>query len=209
MSELKSTRATDAGQHLNASRTRHGCTPGSGHPACLLIAGLGNELLGDDGLGVHAIRELEKHPIADVTTVAIGTDVLKGLAYLEAAERVLLLDSVCGGKPPETIYVFDCDEPRTCSPMHSIHSMSLREALVVLSIGCHPPPITVIGVEPSSLTPGLELSPAVRAALPCAVNLARETVAGWLAELLTTRPRRHACGARSTPISAKHTRQTR
>ena len=146
----------------------------------ILIAGVGNELLTDDGVGLHAIRELEKAPLPGVTAVAIGTDVLRGLPFLEAAQHVLLIDAARGGEAPGTIYLFDSRDHGSAAPMHSLHSMGLREALRVLSPHCVPPPVAVIGVEPASLDYGMTLSPSVQAALPQVVALARKTVLEWL-----------------------------
>lgn len=146
----------------------------------ILIAGVGNELLTDDGVGVHVVRELERDLPSGVQAVAIGTDVLRGLPFLEAAERVLLIDAAHGGRPSGTIYVFDAVATAATAPMHSLHSMGLREALKMLAPDCVAPPITVIGVEPASLDYGMTLSPLVLAALPQVVALARSTVLTWL-----------------------------
>jgi hydrogenase maturation protease len=150
------------------------------HSPRILIAGVGNELLTDDGVGVHAIRELEHDLPMGVEAVAIGTDVLRGLPFLESAERVLLIDAAHGGQPPGTIYVFDATDAVATGTMHSLHSMGLREALKRLAPNCVAPPITVMGVEPASLDYGLSLSPLVQAALPQVVALARKTVLTWL-----------------------------
>ena len=148
-------------------------------PTRILIAGVGNELLTDDGIGVHAVRELEKEPLSGITVVAIGTDVLRGLPFLEAADRVLLIDAVRGGQPAGTIYTFDAGESVNDSPRHSLHSLGLREAMRVLSPDCPPPRVTVLGVEPASLTYGLDLSSVVATVLPRVTALAREIIAQW------------------------------
>jgi hydrogenase maturation protease len=148
----------------------------------IVIAGVGNLLLSDDGVGVHAIRELQNDPVPGVTVADIGTAVLHGLSFLDAARRVLVIDAARGGQPPGTIYVFDSSNATTAAPMHSLHSMGLREALRVLSPHRAPPAITVIGVEPASLDSGMTLSAPVQSALPQVVALARETISTWLHE---------------------------
>jgi len=147
-----------------------------------LIAGIGNWLLTDDGVGIHAVRELEQQPIPGVWMVDFGTAILHALAHLESAERVLLIDAVKGGRPPGTIYFFEATGNRETSAPFSIHSLGWREALRFLSPGKTPPAITVLGVEPASLAYGIELSPTVRAVLPELLSLARKTVSEWLAE---------------------------
>lgn len=145
----------------------------------ILIAGLGNELLSDDGVGVHAVRELEQIPIPGVILADIGTAVLHGLHFLETADQVLAIDAARGGQPPGTIYLFDAAENAEALSVVSIHAMGLREAARFLMTGRPAPRITVIGVEPESLAYGMSLSIPVRAALPGVVALARETIAQW------------------------------
>ena len=145
----------------------------------ILIAGLGNELLSDDGVGIHAVRELQKHPIPGVTMVDIGTAILHGLPFLEAADRVLVIDAAKGGRPPGTVFLFEAADNAGTEPMTSIHAMGLREAARFLMAGKLAPPITVLGVEPESLGYGMSLSAPVRAALPRVVSLSWETVAQW------------------------------
>ena len=145
----------------------------------ILIAGLGNELLSDDGVGVHAVRELEQVPILDVILADIGTAVLHGLHYLETADHVLAIDAARGGQPPGTVYLFEAAEDAEALSVVSIHAMGLREAARVLMTGRPAPRITILGVEPESLACGMNLSPPVRAALPGVISLARKTVARW------------------------------
>jgi hydrogenase maturation protease len=149
------------------------------HPGYILLAGVGNALCGDDGVGVHAIRMLQEHAFPGVVMVEIGTGVLHGLSFLEAAERVLILDAVRGGQSPGTIYQFDATAPPEPGARTSIHAMGLIEAARRLLPGRLLPPVAVIGVEPASLEFSLALSTPVQSALPAVVSLAIETVAGW------------------------------
>jgi hydrogenase maturation protease len=145
----------------------------------VLVAGVGNELLSDDGVGIHAVRELQREPMPGVTVVDIGTAILHGLPFLEEADRVLVIDAVRGGKAPGTIYRFEAREKLQGEAVHSIHALGLREAANLLLVGRPVPPITVLGVEPETFKPGLTLSESVQAALPRLVSLARETIAQW------------------------------
>ena len=145
----------------------------------ILIVGVGNELLSDDGIGVHAIRKLQEEPIPGVVMAEIGTAILHGLHFLESPERVLVIDAARGGHAPGTIYLFDAAEHARLKAPASIHAMGLREAAGCLLTHKSVPPITVLGIEPETLDYGMNLSAPVRAALPQVVLLARETVAAW------------------------------
>lgn len=143
------------------------------------IAGVGNELLTDDGFGVHVVRELQETPLPGVGMFEIGTAILHGLSCLEGAQRVLVIDAVRGGRAPGTIYQFDAATSATLPPGASIHALGLREALRFLPPGCSRPTVTVLGVEPASLAYGLDLSAVVQAAVPRVVELARSIVTEW------------------------------
>jgi hydrogenase maturation protease len=149
----------------------------------ILIAGVGNELLADDGVGIHAIRELRKDPIPGVSLVEIGTAILHGLHFLESVDRVLVIDAARGGRPPGSIYLFEAGGGVNDSPVHSIHALGLREAAAFLMAG-KTPAITVLGVEPEALDYRMTLSESVQAALPQVVALARGTVSAWMRDAL-------------------------
>ena len=154
----------------------------------LLVVGVGNLLRGDDGVGVHAIQALQKDPIPGVAMVEIGTAILHGLSFVEAADRVLVVDAAKASQAPGTIYLFDATEATETKAVSSIHALGLREAMRFLS-RAEPPPVTVIGVEPLALDYRMELSAPVQAALPQVVALARETLSDWMREAaLTTAP---------------------
>lgn len=144
----------------------------------ILVAGVGNLLMSDDGIGIHAIQELQQSPIPGVTMVEIGTAILHGLAFVESADRVLVIDAAKGGQEPGTIYQFDPTGATEGKAVSSIHALGLREAVRFLS-SWTPPHITVIGVEPLVVGYGMDLSAPVRAALPQVVALARETLLHW------------------------------
>jgi hydrogenase maturation protease len=144
----------------------------------ILIAGVGNELLSDDGVGIYAVRALQEDPLPGVTLAEIGTAVLHGLDFLDGADRVLVIDAARGGRPPGTLYLFEAADNSGAEALTSVHAMGLREAARLL-YGKPVPPITILGVEPESLAYGMGLSHTVQAALPRAVSLARKTVAAW------------------------------
>ena len=81
-------------------------------PPRILIAGLGNCLLRDDGIGVHAIRSLQQNPPPGVVVAEVGTAVLDALHLLEWAEKILAIDAMQAGGNPGTLYAFGVDAGR-------------------------------------------------------------------------------------------------
>jgi len=160
----------------------------------LLIAGLGNSLLADDGVGVHAVRELRRDPPPGASVVEVGTAVLDALHLFEAADTVLALDAVRAGEAPGTIYEVHPDAGAGAGPSTSLHgpgdpasapSTSLHELDLRGVLGMLPadrrPDLIILGVEPERIDYGLELSPTVRAVLHEFVETVRRTARSLLA----------------------------
>lgn len=146
----------------------------------LLIAGLGNLLLTDDGVGIHALRALESDPPPGAVLLEIGTAVLDALDWIERADRIVALDAVHGAAEPGTVYRVDVGELRPAAAPMSIHELDLRAALRLIP-GARVPQIIALGVEPAVVDYGMELSPAVQAALPAYLEEIRALSAELLA----------------------------
>jgi len=149
----------------------------------LLIAGLGNSLLMDDGIGVHAVRELRRDPPPGATVVEVGTAVLDALHLIEGAGVVLALDAVEAGGAPGTIYeVRPGAGTADNAQSTSLHELDLRGVLAMLPEDRRPN-LIVLGMEPERIDYGLELSPAVRDVLPEFVETVRRTAQSLLARV--------------------------
>src|SRR5512139_3120116 len=105
-----------------------GCATSLKRPR-ILIAGLGNILLRDDGVGVHAVRELRQDTSPGALVVEVGTAVLDALHLLEWAEAILAIDAMRAGGSPGTIYPLRVEEIAEPGPMSSLHELSLLGAL--------------------------------------------------------------------------------
>lgn len=144
----------------------------------ILIAGLGNLLLMDDGVGVHAVRELQKSPPAGALVAEVGTAVLDALHLLEWADKVLAIDAMQAGGAAGTVYACGTDEVDKGGIKASLHELNLLAALNFLKDKAKPE-IVIFGVEPERIGYGLELTPAVAGALPELTAAAREQVRRW------------------------------
>jgi len=147
----------------------------------ILVAGLGNLLLRDDGVGVHAVRALQQSPPPGAIVVEVGTAVLDALHLLERVEKVLAIDAMQVGREPGTVYRCGVSDVAEEEQRVSLHEVSLLSVLHFLPAG-HRPEIAILGVEPGVIDYGLELSREVEAALPQVVELAKDIVERWTAE---------------------------
>ena len=145
----------------------------------VIVAGVGNLLLRDDGVGVHAVRALERENYREAALLDIGTAVLHGADLLDGANRILVVDAVQHGGPPGARYLFRAEESEEGGALMSLHSLGLRSALSLVPGGAPHVEILVLGVEPSDLSYGMELSPAVAAVLLDVTATVRGLVTRW------------------------------
>ncbi len=138
----------------------------------ILVLGIGNTLLGDEGVGVHVVRALAAAPAPPgVTCLDGGTGSLALLEPMQAAGRLVLVDATADGNPPGTVRRlrprFSSDFP----PSLAAHDIGLRDLLdSFFLLGAPEPDVALITVSialPQDLA--TELSPAVAAAVPEAV----------------------------------------
>jgi hydrogenase maturation protease len=136
-----------------------------------LVVGLGNVLLKDDGVGVHAVRELRKVLPRRIVVAEVGTAVLDALHLFEWADRIIGIDAMQAGGAPGTIYSFGVDDVDDPGVKASLHEMGLIAGLRFLKSGR--PAISILAVEPETIDFGMELSEPVRQALPNLVQAAK------------------------------------
>jgi hydrogenase maturation protease len=131
-----------------------------------LVLGLGNELLGDEGVGVHAVRRFPRERLgAGVELLEVGTRILDAGPAIADAGRLIVVDAVRGGHRPGTVYRIPFDDCARPSVIASMHGFDLSR--VVALSGADPClRAVVIGVEPAMIDWSTELSQAVETALP-------------------------------------------
>lgn len=144
-----------------------------------LILGVGNILLGDEGVGVRTIEAMQKMNLPDdVEILDGGTASLDLLEILDNREKVIIVDAVQGGGEPGTLYRFTPDDIRANRPVTtSLHQVGLLETLTTLELsGNIPRNITIYGIEPKSLDWSLELSPEIAAMIPRIIELVLDDI---------------------------------
>lgn len=147
-----------------------------------VVLALGNDILGDDGIGFHAARLLRNEFSEDVEVVETSEAGLALLDHLEHRDHALILDAVATGKcAPGTILCWDRDDFRRCvSP--SQHAAGLPHILELAErLKMHfPRELRVLCVEVGDPTVFREtLTPEAGAALPAFTAEARRILAGW------------------------------
>lgn len=150
------------------------------NPKKIVVLGVGNELLCDEGIGIHVAKELQKENILppEVEVIEGGTNGFGLINIITDTDRLIVIDSIKGGSEPGTLYKFDIeDAPGTPDLFKtSVHQIGILEVINLSSLIGKTPKTTVIGVEPKSISTGMELSKEVRAKIPKVIELVTEEV---------------------------------
>jgi len=131
----------------------------------IVVLGVGNVLLKDEGVGVVVLNHLEAAYEFPPNVRLVDGGVL-GLALTGTfmdADQVIVIDAVRGGQEPGALYRFVWEsKPEHIAYKDSLHQINLMEVMATLPLVCDPPEVVIIGVEFADIDDwGLELTPQV------------------------------------------------
>jgi hydrogenase maturation protease len=148
-----------------------------------VVIGLGSPLMGDDGLGLHALEALSRSRAFDPEPLFVdgGTWGMNLLPIIESAERLLLVDAIrAGGTPGELVVIERDGLPRGLGIKLSPHQIDLQEVLALAELrGRLPGEAVAIGLEPERVELGCGLSPAVARGLDALLEGIGERLTTW------------------------------
>jgi hydrogenase maturation protease len=164
----------------------------------VLVAGIGNVFLGDDGFGVDVVRRLSQVDLPDwVRVVDYG---IRGmhLAYDMAGgdyELTIMVDAAARGEAPGTVSVVELDPTAARQPeMLDAHGMQPDVVLALVGqLGAAPGRVLLVGCEPAVLDHRMALSPAVERMVDTAVRAVVDLVGKHSAEDRTVSVARDGC----------------
>jgi hydrogenase maturation protease len=139
------------------------------------VVGLGNVLMGDDGVGPSVIEALEagyQFP-EGVSLLDAGTPGLDLAPFLMGADVVIVIDTVRSDDTPGSLRLYRRDAILRHAPRQRLgpHDPGFKQTLLTLEFaGCGPREVLLVGVVPDTTAPSARLSPAARAAVPVAVE---------------------------------------
>ncbi len=135
----------------------------------ILVLGIGNLLLGDEGAGVRVVEALDRRFILSppVEILDGGTSGMALMETMAGRDSLIVADAVHTGAAPGSVTVLrDREVPALFSRKISPHQLGLSDVLTALRLTDEfPGQLTLVGIEPQSLAPGIGLTPAVTAAI--------------------------------------------
>jgi hydrogenase maturation protease len=144
----------------------------------IAVIGVGNLLLKDEGIGIHAIQALQSLDLPSHVELIDGGTSPDLIAYTGAVKKIIIIDAAKAGGPPGAVYRFRPDDLSAAKyELASSHEMGVMENLRLLALtGREPPDTVIIGIEPAEIAPGLELSSVLQQKLPEIIKVVLEEI---------------------------------
>ena len=140
----------------------------------ILILGIGNILLKDEGVGVHVVQKLKEMSLPENVEVLDGGTAGLDLAdYIAGRKKLIVIDAVNAGGKPGTLYRLTKEnldiKPKA---IFSFHEIDFLDALHISEVvNSKPEEVVVIGIEPKDMSIGTELSPEIEERIPRIIEL--------------------------------------
>jgi hydrogenase maturation protease len=149
----------------------------------VLILGIGNILLRDEGLGVHIINKimdaktmLPRHAEA-IDGGTAGFDLLE---IMKRRKKIIIVDALQADDSPGSIYRFKPGYGVTAKNSFSLHETSILDVIKALRLLGENPDIEIVGIVPEDITtPDISISSTVKESIPKAVELILEAAANY------------------------------
>lgn len=144
----------------------------------ILVLGLGNLVLKDEGVGIHAVQRMQRDTLSE------GIDILDGgtggifmIGTLQQYDHVIMIDATLDTNPPGTVRrlkpKYSTDYPR----LMSAHEIGLKDMIDAMIVQDHIPDIDLVIVSARDVQEiGMELSPPVEKALPKIMDTVNEII---------------------------------
>ncbi len=144
----------------------------------ILILGIGNVLMGDEGIGVHAVNSIDKASLPEnVEVLDGGTGSFLLIGPMQSAEKVILIDATLDSAEPGTVRrirpKFSKDYPKTLTA----HDIGLKDMIDAFYLMGNTPEVTLFAVSIAPLGEvTLDMSPEIAAIVPSIVKQVLEEV---------------------------------
>jgi hydrogenase maturation protease len=167
----------------------------------LVVVGVGNVLLRDDGAGVEVVREIERRAGRGDPGLPAGTALIDGgtlglglLPLVTGARGLVLVDAVDGGREPGTVEVvrgeavFEAAAGGDRGGEVAMGRGGLGELLAAARLaGADSAAIVLVGIQPAEIAVGLDLTAAIRRAMPAAIEITMDEIRRMTASPPATR----------------------
>ena len=154
-------------------------------PKSTLILGIGNYLMGDEGIGVHLANRMESQMLPEgVEVLDGGTGGFHLLEYFEKYDHVILVDATLDNNTPGTIRLIKPKFAKDFPPAMSTHDIGMKDLISALQILGKMPEIDLLVVSIESIQQqGIELTPEIENIVPNLIDQVKQLLLKYHGEL--------------------------
>jgi hydrogenase maturation protease len=143
----------------------------------ILLLGIGNILMNDEGVGIHVISRLEKEGIAGADLMDGGTGGFHLLGFIQSYKHIIIIDASLDQFPPGHVRVLQPRYARDFPRQLSAHEIGLKDLIDSAILLGNMPQMHLVAISVKEFQDmGMDLSPEVEAAIPVAIRCIREIV---------------------------------
>ena len=145
----------------------------------IMVMGVGNVLLSDEGLGVRFLDELGKRSLPpDVELLEGGTAGLELVHLIQEVDYLIVVDAINAKSEPGALFRFQPGDVKVFPDQYevSFHQIGIVEVLAMANVLGHAPQTLIFGIQPKTLDWGLEVSPEIQALFPRLCELVLEEI---------------------------------
>jgi hydrogenase maturation protease len=156
----------------------------------IVVLGIGNTLMRDDGVGIHVIRDLQGRqndrllPAGNIEILDGGTLGFLLVDRLAEADGMVVVDAANLGEAAGSVRVIDdaeIDRYLDGNPSLSVHEVGLVDLLQMMALSGQTPRLrALVGIQPETIDWGTEMSPAVAAGIPRAAQAVTQVLTQWI-----------------------------
>lgn len=139
------------------------------HSPKIMVMGVGNILLSDEGLGVRFLDELAKSPLPEnVEILEGGTAGLELVHLVQEVDYLIIVDAINAQAEPGALFCFHPGDIKVFPEQFevSFHQIGIIEVLAMANVLGQAPKTLIFGIQPKSLEWGMDISPEIEALFP-------------------------------------------
>ncbi|MEI6888215.1 MAG: hydrogenase maturation protease [Bacteroidota bacterium] len=141
----------------------------------ILVLGIGNLLMNDEGVGIHVVRNLETENLPGVDVMDGGTGGLHLLGIIQSYRKVIFIDAALDEFPAGTVRVLHPKFAKDFPKQLSAHEIGFKDLLDAAMLLGNVPELHLIAISVKDFQDmGMQLSPEVEASIPNAVSRVKE-----------------------------------
>ncbi|MEI6172117.1 MAG: hydrogenase maturation protease [Bacteroidota bacterium] len=145
----------------------------------ILVLGIGNLLMNDEGVGIHVVTRLEKEGIPGADLMDGGTGGFHLLGFIQSYKTIIIIDASLDEFPAGHVRVLQPRYARDFPKQLSAHEIGLKDLIDSAILLGNMPTLHLVAISVKDFQDmGIELSPEVEAAIPLAIETVRGIVKG-------------------------------